>query len=79
MVWHGGWLLGFDWLFPEGGTSPNFWWREVGGPAGDEKWTQGDLRFCKNEGSKRSKNCKKGVNKIENQGENWYKFFKMVK
>ncbi len=25
-----------------------------------KKWTQWDLRFCKNEGSKRSKNCKKG-------------------
>ncbi len=25
-----------------------------------KKWTQQDLRFCRNEGSKRSKNCKKG-------------------
>ncbi len=24
-----------------------------------KKWTERDLRFCKNEGSKRSKNCKK--------------------
>ncbi len=24
-----------------------------------KKWTQQDIRFCKNEGSKRSKNCKK--------------------
>ncbi len=31
------------------------------------------LRFCKNERSKRSKNNEKGVNKIENQGENSYK------
>ncbi len=40
--------------------------------------TQQDLslRFCKNEGSKRSNNNEKGgqqLNKIENQGENWYK------
>ncbi len=40
-----------------------------------KKWTQQDLRFCENEGSKRSINCKKGVNKIENQAENWYKMF----
>ncbi len=33
----------------------------------------GALRFCTNEGSKRSNNNEKGVNKIENQGENWYK------
>ncbi len=40
------------------------------------KWTQRDLRFCKNERFKRSKNCKKkkGVNKIENYVENWYKW-----
>ncbi len=48
-----------------GGTSPKFQW---GGPARNEKM---DPRFCKNEGLKRSN--KKGVNKIENQGENWYK------
>ncbi len=37
-------------------------------------WTPSYLRFCKNEGSKRSKKMKKGVNKIENQGEIyiWY-------
>ncbi len=34
-------------------TSPNFWW------GGSKKWTQRDVRFCKNEASKRSKNCKK--------------------
>ncbi len=34
------------------------------------------MMFCKNEGSKRFKNCKKGVNKIESQGENWYKMYK---
>ncbi len=38
-----------------------------------KKWTQQDLRFCKNEGSKRSNNSEKVVNKIENQGEHWYK------
>ncbi len=32
-----------------------------------------DLRFCKNEGQKDLITMKKGVNKIENQGENWYK------
>ncbi len=38
-----------------------------------KKWTQWDVRFCKIEGSKRSNNNEKGVYKIENQGENWYK------
>ncbi len=44
------------------------------GPACDElKWTESDIRFRKNEGSKRYiKTMKKGVNKIENQEENWY-------
>ncbi len=32
----------------------------VGGPAHDDKWIQLDLRFCKNEGSKRSNNNGKG-------------------
>ncbi len=36
-----------------------------GGPALDEKWTQWDLRFCKND----LRTVKMGVNKIENQGE----------
>ncbi len=40
-----------------------------------KKWTQRDLRFCKNEGSKNLTTEKKGVNKIENR----YKCFKMVK
>ncbi len=30
-----------------------------GGPACDEKWTQWNLRFCKNEGWKRSNNNEK--------------------
>ncbi len=38
-----------------------------------KKWTQQDLRFCKNEDSKDIITMKKGVNKIENQVENWYK------
>ncbi len=38
-----------------------------------KKWTQWDLRFCKNNESKISNNNEKGVNKIENQGEKWYK------
>ncbi len=44
-----------------------------GGPACDKKWNQWDLRFCKNEDSKISNNNEKGVHKIENQGEKWYK------
>ncbi len=32
-----------------------------------------DLRFCKSEESKISNNNEKGVNKIENQVEKWYK------
>ncbi len=32
------------------------------------KWTQSDRRCCKNEGSKRSKNNKKGGHWIKNQG-----------
>ncbi len=47
----------------EGGTSPNFW---KGGSTRDKKWTQSDLKFCKNEGSKDLKLMKKGVNWIEN-------------
>ncbi len=38
-----------------------------------KKWTQQDLLFCKNEGSNDLMTMKKGVNKIKNQGENWYK------
>ncbi len=34
-----------------GGTSPNF---QYGGSARDKKWTQPDLKFCKNERSIRS-------------------------
>ncbi len=33
-----------------------------------KKWTQWDLRFWKNKGSKRCKNNTGGVNKIKNQG-----------
>ncbi len=40
-----------------GGISRNVWW---GVKQAMKKLTQQDLRFCKNEGSKRSKNCKKG-------------------
>ncbi len=35
-----------------------------------KNWTQSDIRFCKNEGSKRSKTNEKGVNWIENHREN---------
>ncbi len=45
------------------GTSPNFG-REVRHAI--TKWTQSDLKFCKNEGSIRSKTNEKGVNWIEN-------------
>ncbi len=33
-----------------------------------KKWTQSDLSFCKNEGSKNFKLMEKGVNWIENEG-----------
>ncbi len=64
--------------YPEGGHFTKF---SVGGSACDKKWTQRDLRFCKkNEGSKRSKNGKKGWStrsKIKEKiGTKW---FKMVK
>ncbi len=36
-------------------------------------WTQSDLRFCENLGSIDLKSVKKGVNLIENQGQNLYK------
>ncbi len=39
-----------------GGTSPYFGRCS----AGDKKWNLSDLRFCNNEGSKRSKNNEKG-------------------
>ncbi len=52
-----------------GGTSPNIRYR---GPVYDEKWTQLDLRFCKNKGSKRSKNNEKGDNQITILKENEY-------
>ncbi len=41
-----------------------------------KNWTQLDLRFCKNEGSKRFKNNENGVNWFENQRENLYKLNK---
>ncbi len=44
-----------------------------------KNWTQSDLRFCKNEGSKRSqRSMKMGVNWIENQWENCYKMPKLL-
>ncbi len=42
-----------------------------------QNWTQSNLRFCKNEGSKRFKINIKGVNCIENQGENSYKMLRI--
>ncbi len=39
-----------------GGTSPYF---RKGGLARDKKWTQSDLKFCKNDGSIRSKTNEK--------------------
>ncbi len=42
------------------------------------KWAQSDLRFCKNEESKRFKINEKGVNWIEIHGENLYKILKNV-
>ncbi len=35
-----------------------------------ERWTQLNLRFCQNGGHNSSSNNEKGVNWIENQGEN---------
>ncbi len=56
-----------------GGNSPNVWLED---PALDEnKMTQSDLRFCENDTSERCKNNENGVNKIINQGENWYKIY----
>ncbi len=43
------------------GISPNFQWL---GSGQEKKWTQSDLRFCENEGPKRFKINKKGVNWI---------------
>ncbi len=36
-------------------------------------WIQSDPWFCKNEGSKRSNKKEKGINSIENQGEERHK------
>ncbi len=38
-----------------------------------KKWTQRDLKFSKNEDQKYLRTVSKGINKIENQGENWQK------
>ncbi len=43
-----------------GGAHTKFSEDVGGGPAHNEKWTQRDLRFCKNEGSKRSNDNEKG-------------------
>ncbi len=43
------------------------------------KHNNGIWGFAKMKGQKDLRTAKKGVNKIENQGENWYKCFKMVK
>ncbi len=42
-------------------------------------WTQSDLSFCKNEGSKNLKLMEKGVNWIENEGKIDTKCLKYVK
>ncbi len=39
-------------------------------------WTQSDLRFSKNEGSKKSQTNEKGVNWIENHGNHSHKMIK---
>ncbi len=44
-----------------------------------KKWTQSDLNFSKNEGSKNLKLMEKGVNWIENEGKIDTKCFKSVK
>ncbi len=46
----------------------------MGGPVRDEKMdSMGSKVFVKIRGQKDLITMKKGVNKIENQGENWYK------
>ncbi len=49
------------------------------GTAHEKKWTQLDLSFCKNEGSKHLKLMEKGVNWIENEGKIDTKCLKSVK
>ncbi len=44
-----------------------------------KKWTQSDLSFCKNEGSKHFKLMEKVVNWIENEGKIDTKCLKSVK
>ncbi len=44
-----------------------------------KKWTQSDLSFCKNEGSKFLKSMETGVNWIENEGKIDSKRLKSVK
>ncbi len=39
-------------------------------------WAQSDLMFCKMNGLKDLRSMKKGVNWVENQGENLYKMLK---
>ncbi len=60
------------------GTSPNIW--QLGSVCDKKKKIQSALRFCKNEGSKRSKNKEKGgeiVSKIKEKIDT--KCFKIVK
>ncbi len=46
----------------------------LGGPAHDKKWTQQNILFWKIRAQKDLRTIKKGeVNKIENEGKNWYK------
>ncbi len=61
---------------PRGGTSSNF---RYPGTAHKKKWTQSDLSFCKNEGSKKLKLMEKGVNWIENEGKIDTKCLKSIK
>ncbi len=44
-----------------------------------KKWTQSDLSFGKNKGSKNLKLMEKGVNWIENEGKIYTKCLKSVK
>ncbi len=67
-------LNGFSW--GGGGTSSNF---RYPGTAHTQKWTQSDLSFCKNEGSKKIKLMEKGVNWIENEEKIDTKCLKSVK
>ncbi len=54
-------------------------WSLTNYSAQDRKWTQSDLRFCKNGGAKGLQLMKKGVNWNENQVKHYAKCLQSVK